>query len=91
MYEDVCHYEDQRFEIHRRVVARKDGSRKILLLTNGGERREINVRGTLAKRDLLDVFSDDVLGLLRHESCFDNRSDTKDEFLFDGTIQDGTS
>lgn len=68
MYEDVCHYEDQRFGIHRRVVARKDGSRKILLLTNVGERREIDVRGTLAIRDLLDVFSDDVLGLLRHEN-----------------------
>jgi hypothetical protein len=48
VYEDVCHYEDQRFGIHRRVVARKDGSRKILLLTNVGERREIDVRGTLA-------------------------------------------
>ena len=65
MYEDVCHYEDQRFGIHRRIAARKDDSRKILLLANVGERREIEVRGTLAIRDSLDVFPDDVLGLLR--------------------------
>ena len=68
MYEDVCHYGDQRFGIHRRIAARKDDSRKILLLANVGERRDIEVRGTLATRDLLDVFSDDVLGLLRHEN-----------------------
>ena len=67
MYEDDCHYGDQRLEYiggssHGRTVPGKS------FCSLSRERREIDVRGTLAIRDLLDVFPDDVLGLLRHEN-----------------------